>query len=198
MKTNVMEIYSQFWTKAYVLDVHTVKSSVVGQLPSGQAQFNTIRSEVGESLYQLKYCNDFNQIELLASEIAKKICPLFPKISFVVPVPPSKQRHRQPVIELAEEVSKKIERKFTANFLTKATGSAQIKNLASKEAKVEQLVGRYIVNDFLNQGQWNVLVVDDLYSSGATIEAVCATLRKCEKINEIYVAIASRARGGIS
>jgi predicted phosphoribosyltransferase len=37
-------------------------------------------------------------------------------------------------------------------------------------------------------GSWNVLVVDDLYDTGASLGAACQVLRKDQKVRPIYVA----------
>ena len=64
-----------------------------------------------------------------------------------------------------------------------------LKNLGSKDEKVAALAGRFTIKDTItNEGCWNALVVDDLFDSGASMEAVCAALRTYKKINEIYVA----------
>jgi hypoxanthine phosphoribosyltransferase len=65
----------------------------------------------------------------------------------------------------------------------------ELKYLAGKEAKVEALQARFEINDAIQgNGRWNVLVVDDLFDTGASMEATCALLRSYNKIGEIYVA----------
>lgn len=150
---------------------------------------------MGEALYNLKYKSDFTQIEPLANAISTQICPRLGKISFVIPVPPSKSRQRQPVVELAQVVAKNLDKKFTDQLLLKADAVGQIKNMTSKQEKAAHLAGKLLLNDFLNQGRWNVLLVDDIYASGASLEAACAMLRTSPKINEIFVAVVSRTRG---
>ena len=45
------------------------------------------------------------------------------------------------------------------------------------------------VNDEITtDGRWNVLVVDDLFDSAASMDAACAVLRKYPKVGKIYVA----------
>ncbi len=190
-----MQISGPHWAQGYVLDWHTESSVIAGQNQQGHPKFDTIRTDVGEALYKLKYQSDFTQIAPLAHAISTQICPRLGKISFVIPVPPSKPRQRQPVIELAQGVAKNLNKKFTEQLLLKADAVGQIKNMASKQEKVGHLAGKLLLNDFLNQGRWNVLLVDDIYASGASLEAACAMLRSSPKINDIFVAVASRTRG---
>ncbi|WP_456024069.1 hypothetical protein [Pseudomonas protegens] len=42
--------------------------------------------------------------------------------------------------------------------------------------------------EITTDGCWNVLVVDDLFDSGASMDAACAVLRKYLKVGKIYVA----------
>jgi hypoxanthine phosphoribosyltransferase len=49
---------------------------------------------------------------------------------------------------------------------------------------------RIVMNngEITTDGRWNVLVVDDLFDSGASMDAACAVLRKYPKVGKIYVA----------
>ncbi|MNP85798.1 hypothetical protein D3C76_1856890 [compost metagenome] len=58
----------------------------------------------------------------------------------------------------------------------------------SKAEKVAAIGDGFSVNDvIINAGCWNALVVDDLFDSGASMEAACTALRKCQKVRSIYV-----------
>jgi hypothetical protein len=52
LKVNIRNIAGN-WDKGVALDKHTVRSIPKGSNESGHMQFDTIRSEVGEALYQL-------------------------------------------------------------------------------------------------------------------------------------------------
>ena len=43
------------WKEGYVLDYHTKSSDFVGYDQYGHPRFDTVRTEVGELLYRLKY-----------------------------------------------------------------------------------------------------------------------------------------------
>ena len=45
-----------------ILDYHTVKSSYIGEDKYGNKKFNTIYTELGNLIYNLKYGNDRNTV----------------------------------------------------------------------------------------------------------------------------------------
>ncbi len=180
------------WNDGHVLDKHTRSSEFVGYDEFGHPQFNTTRSEVGEALYQLKYKGDFTKVEPLAKEIATHIAPKFKDVGFIVPMPPSRQRLRQPVTEVAKSLSEILKVPMFDNILVKLPpdpDAKQIKDLVGKEAKVEALKGRIgLQQNITTEGKWNVLLVDDLYDTGASLEAATAKLREYNKVGNVYVA----------
>lgn len=189
---NNIKLLTGNWDAGYVLDKHTLHSEYIGDNEFGHPQFSTTRSEVGEAIYQLKYRSKFENAAPLAQEIVNNIVPKFEKIGVVIPMPPSKVRQKQPVTEISRHVAAALGVGLFENILLKnpaPAGSPELKNLAGKEAKVEALKARFALNDGItNDGKWNVLLVDDLYDTGASMEAACAVLRTYSKVAKIYVA----------
>lgn len=194
MQVNVMQVNGP-WDAGYVLDRHMVSSELVGQNAFGHNEFKNVRSEVGEAAYQLKYRSDYSKIQPLASAIATQIVPRLGFISFVAPMPPSKARARQPVVELAREVGRLIGKPCIEDILVKNGTTPQMKDIPTHAEKTAALAGCFAYNDRLSaDGRFNVLLVDDLYSSGASFQVACATLRQYPKIQHIYVAAVSRTK----
>jgi predicted amidophosphoribosyltransferase len=191
MHINIRSITGD-WDEGYVLDKHVLSSVYLGDNGYGHPQFDTNRSEVGEALFQLKYRQDWSKVGPLAAEIANAIFPLLDKVGLIIPMPASHIRPRQPVHEIAVELGNQTGIPVFEGIVAKcadASGGQQLKNLKTKEEKIAALQGRFQIQDGIgNSGCWNALLVDDLFDTGASMEAVCAALRTYSKINKVYVA----------
>jgi predicted amidophosphoribosyltransferase len=180
------------WDLGYALHKHTLSSVYLGDDEYGHPRFDTTRSEPGESLYPLKYRGDWDQVKPLAAQVKKSLLPLFGKIGLIIPMPASTVRARQPVNEIATELGRLTDTPVFDNIIVKAPapqGSPQLKNLHGREEKDAALQGRFSINPAItNEGCWNALLLDDLFDTGATMDAVAKTLRTYKKINQVYAA----------
>jgi predicted amidophosphoribosyltransferase len=188
MKTSVKQIFGN-WDLGYSLDKHSISSVPNGTNAYGHMTFDTVRTEVGESVYKLKYRSDWEQVELLAAELAATVYPRFHDVGLVIPMVASTTRSRQPVDEVARALGKIVGRPCFENLMIKTPNGKSLKDLNSKQEKIQALQGTLSLNEGItNNGTWNALLVDDLYHTGASLEAACATLRTYRKIAKIYVA----------
>lgn len=188
MEVHIKELHGN-WRLGYAMDKHIIKSVFIGYSESGRAQFDTERTEVGEALFQLKYRDDWNQVQPLAQCLQQHAFPLFENVGFIVPMPASIERDRQPVTEIAQVLAGLVNKPCFDSILKKAPGGPYLKNLHTKAEKVAVIGNAFSITPAItNEGHWNVLVIDDLYHTGATTEAACAALRGYNKINNIYVA----------
>lgn len=188
MKVN-LKMISGNWIKGVVLDKHTKSSVVTGVNEWGHNTYDTTRTDVGEALYQLKYKFDWNKVQPLAQCLYDNAYPLFEKVGFILPMAASNVRARQPVTEMAQALAKLADVPCFTDLLLKAAGGTSLKDLNTKADKVAAIGNSFSVNPVINnEGKWNVLVIDDLYHTGASLEAACAALRGYNKINNIYVA----------
>lgn len=180
------------WDLGYALHKHTLSSTYLGDDEYGHPRFDTTRSEPREALYQLKYRSDWNQVAPIAAQLQATLLPLFEKIGLIIPMPASTVRARQPVDELATELGRITGIPVLDNIVVKSPapeGSPQLKNLHSREEKDAALQGRFSINPSItNDGCWNALLLDDLFDTGATMDAVCKALRTYNKINRVYAA----------
>ena len=191
MEVQVKKIQGS-WDLGYVLHKLTISSVYLGVDEWGHNRFDNTRSEPGEALYQLKYQSDWSQVEPLAAQIKETLLPLFGKIGLIIPMPASTVRARQPVNELAYALGKLMDTPVFDGMIVKApapVGSPALKNLHNRAEKDAALAGRFTINDAItNDGHWNALLLDDLFDTGATMDAVCKALRTYKKINQIYAA----------
>lgn len=189
MKVQVKQLQGN-WNKGYALDKHMVSSTFTGYNEAGHPQFDNQRTEVGEAVYRLKYKSDWDQSGLLAAAVVKHICPLFPSIGLVVPMPASQARAKQPVNEVADAIAKSIGVTSFDNLITKApsTTGQKLKDLHTRAEKDAELAGKFSIVDAISgDGKWNVLLVDDLFDSGASMTAATAALKTYNKISGVYV-----------
>lgn len=188
MKVSLREIRGP-WDKGWVLDKHMVSSIYLGDDENGHPRFENVRTEIGEATFQLKYRQDWSQAAPLAQSVADNICSLLENVDLVVPMPASNFRTRQPVTEVAVALGGLIGRPVFSDVLRKANTGASLKDLHTKEEKMAAIGDSFSINDqILLAGRWNVLVIDDLFHSGASMEAAYAALRTYPKVGKIYVA----------
>lgn len=140
-------------------------------------------------MYQLKYQGDWSQVNILANELAVGIYPKFDNVGFIIPMPASKVRAKQPVTELTKALGALVGKPVFENLLVKKAGGAQLKDMATKDEKTAILRSSFSVTDVITStGRWNALLVDDLFDTGASLEAACTVLRNYPKIDKLYVA----------
>jgi predicted amidophosphoribosyltransferase len=193
MKVNIMPIRGE-WDDGYVLDYHTVKSVPCGYNDFGHPEFDTVRTEIGEAIYQLKYNGDLTKIEPLAEVFVEKLGSKFKTASLIIPIPPSKERKIQPILELNKQLAVKMGIFLFENILMKKYETPQMKNINKKE-RSKVLMRSFSINDAIAESQCvDVLMIDDLYDSGTSLLAATRTLRTYPKINKVFVAAFSRTR----
>ncbi|MBV9772549.1 MAG: ComF family protein, partial [Gemmatimonadetes bacterium] len=107
MNTNPSPILGP-WDHGFTLDVHTVSAEFLGYDLHGHPQFDTVRSEIGEKLYRLKYRGDRDASMALAAVAAEFVRDQRIPVDVVVPIPPSKMRSFQPLMDIASRLAKRL------------------------------------------------------------------------------------------
>lgn len=179
------------WEEGYAIDLHTISSNYLGYNEYGHPIFDTTRSEIGELLYKLKYRHNkeiiddiINLINPFVSEWTKNL-----KIDVIIPMPPSnKIRDYQPVNVIAEELAKKINVHYCGGFLSKDS-DIQSKNLVEKGA-----ISHSMTRNKHFAKKVNVLLFDDLYKSGASMNEAVRVLLEDQNIVNIYVLALTKTR----
>jgi competence protein ComFC len=164
------------WIEGYALDVHTTSSTYLGDDEYGHPQFDTRRSEMGDLLYRLKYRRDESVLSSIVKTVVSFIHAQNWTFELVIPVPPSNSGRRyQPVIALSEAIASQLGVEFCPNSITKVKSTPQLKNVYQFEQRAALLDGAYSV-DQNKVASKRLLVLDDLYRSGATLNSVCQAL----------------------
>jgi competence protein ComFC len=180
------------WDQGYVLDVHTISSTMIGYNEFGHPEFDTLRSELGEMVYRLKYQGDKGVIAPVVEAIGGffKNWGIHPDA--VVPMPPSKQRTFQPVAEIAAELARSMNLPLHAELLKKTKTTQQMKDVGDFAARVTALEAAF-AGDKALEGK-AVLLFDDLFQSGATMNVATRTLKTQGLVKYVYALALTRTR----
>lgn len=179
------------WRMGWALDLHTISSKLLSN-----GTFDTQRTEIGELLYQLKYNFDKSKIEPIASIAASflKTRLVFPYLKAIIPVPPSKlDRPFQPVQELAIKIGEKVNLPVPLDYLVKVKKTKFLKDIENTESRKTQLKGAFKVRDNRFAGKY-ILLFDDLFRSGETLNEITNVLVKEGKVSRIFVLTITKTR----
>jgi len=181
------------WTTGYSLDNHTISSKYLGD-NNGHAQFETLRTDIGEALYQLKYNYDQSKVNYISDIMSNVINKNYPKIDLIIPMPPSHSRSIQPVVEITKKLSSLLNVPYDNSLLSKTPTNVQIKDLDTRTEKINALKGTLQLTKEINIMHNNVLIVDDLFDSGASLSVVTDILIKNKNIGNLHIITATRKR----
>ena len=182
------------WRDGFVLDYHTLESTYVGDDEYGHPTFDTKRSEVGELLYRLKYRSDTSVPDDLVRTIAEFLRSWNPGVTTIIPVLPSRSgRPQQPVHLLAEALSKQVGIPVRGDAVLKVKEVPELKDVYGYDERLRLLEGAHRVEPSIVAGQ-KVLLFDDLYRSGATMNAITAVLYDTGGAAEVYALAITRTR----
>jgi predicted amidophosphoribosyltransferase len=184
MKVSVKSIQG-VWDDGLVLDKHTVSSTYLGDDENGRPQFDTVRTDIGEAMFQLKYRNDWSKVDPLADLIVQHGVPEVRPVNVVVPMPASHARTRQPVTEIARRVARLLGLPCDEALLSK-TATPQLKNLNTLAEKEAVLADAFSTRK-QSVGPLDVLLIDDLFHTGASMTAACTALRSHPAVRRIGV-----------
>lgn len=181
------------WRQGYVLDNHTIKSEFLGYDQFGNPKFDTQRTEVGELLYRLKYRRNSEALDPLVKASIAFISNWQVAFDAIIPVPPTRTRHFQPVFEIAIRLAKALGLPLFKDFVQKIKNNREIKNVFDYTERHRLLNNAYSVRDQSLHGK-AVLLFDDLYRSGATMNAVTQTLYGQAQCSDVYVLALTRTK----
>lgn len=181
------------WREGYVLDYHTSSSTFLGHNEFGNPEFDTQRTEIGELLYRLKYRSDKTVVPTITHVAASFVRRWSPPVNILVPVPPSRSRSYQPVVDLAGKLSAELQIRILPDSVRKVTDTKELKDVYEYHKRSEILEGAFLVERKDVEGQ-AVLVFDDLYRSGATLNAITNLLYRDGNAADVYALALTQTR----
>jgi competence protein ComFC len=158
------------WLSGVALDLHTTSSTPTGYNEFGHMQFETVRPEIAECLFRLKNRGDKDAAGPIIETAVNFLANYRDKFDAIVPVPPSHQRSVQPVIVLAEGIGAALKVPVLSCIAT-TRDTSQLKNITAPDERKKQVEGLYQVDPAQTQGR-NILLFDDLFRSGTTMNAI--------------------------
>jgi len=210
MTINIQKLNGH-WTEGFALDLHTTSSipihseKIEKRIIDGKETdvkimgeiigWDTKRPEIAEHLYQLKYRQDRTHLHSISTEAANF---LKTKINWnlhkIIPIPPSDTtRNFQPVYELANAIGNLCNLDIDFNTLKKLKSTSQLKSIENPEQRKEILNDAFdtIANSLTGK---NILLFDDLFRSGETLNAANDVLKNKGGATNIYVLTITKTR----
>lgn len=166
---------SGLWRDGFALDLHTLSSTYVGDDEFGHARFETKRSPSGELLYHLKYHSDKSAVGELVEALASFVRSWQPAVDMVVPVPPSRERALQPVLVVGEGLAAELRIEFCRACIRRTRDVPQLKDVFDYDERWRLLTKLHEADGTKLSGR-RVLLFDDLFRSGATMNAITLAL----------------------
>ncbi|MBK8909417.1 MAG: ComF family protein [Rhodospirillales bacterium] len=180
------------WRCGVALDFHTTSSTPTGPNEFGHMQFDTVRPEIAELLYQLKYRGKQDAAKDMIEAAATFLMPHLGKVDLIVPVPPSSARAVQPVLVLAHGLGDAVGLPV-AECVTTTRSTTQLKGVTDPDKRNALVDGLYVVDANQTAGK-NVLLFDDLFRSGATMNAITDVLLQQGKASSVRALAITKTR----
>ena len=181
------------WKRGLAFDVHTLSSTYLGVNEFGYDQWESTRSEIGELLYQLKYHADAQKV--------REIVRLLDKIKgietmdYLIPVPSTNQHRRiQPVVEIVRVLGEERGVAVLEGVLCKRAGGVELKNVTELDEREAVLQDKLYLDNFKQLEGKNVMLIDDLYRSGATLRVATELLYRQACVKDVFVLTMTKTR----
>lgn len=190
-----MRVKNSAWVWGWTLDDHTVSSDFISYDPSGTPLFENRYTAVGLLLYHLKYKNDKRASDYLLGYIfhwllSQKKQPL-PQLDMVIPVPPSVSK-KAVTAQLAKGIAQYLNHAYDDSAITKKA-TPQLKGITDPAERQKILSKAFSANPKILAGK-HILLVDDLFRSGATLEAIARVACEQGKAQSVSVFAVTRTR----
>jgi predicted amidophosphoribosyltransferase len=180
------------WKKGYAYDLHTMDSVYLGVDTDGHDRWKNKRSQMGELVYRLKYRGDRSVVSKIVKLLGKY--KGLETMDYIVPIPPSNPRERQPVTTIALALGKLVGVEVLTKLLAKSPGSTPLKDVDAHDERRKLLRKSMTLNEEIDVSRKSILLVDDLYRSGATLEVATNLLYKKGKVKGVYVLTMTKTR----
>lgn len=154
------------------------------------------RDAAKDAIKRLKFAGAAYAAERLGDEMAKTVSTRFCGVTFdlVVPVPMEREKQRDRGYNQAALLAKRVASRLSIPFLPHAlvvVGFKKEQHALDKAARKRNVRGVYGVDPAAHISGKHILLVDDICTTGATLEE-CAKMLKKSGAASIYAAICAR------
>lgn len=140
------------------------------------------QKEIQHIIKEIKYRFYYRYIDTLLSEVVLSK----PLVDFLVPLPLHSRRYNWRGFNQADKICEVLERKWnlpTYHFLVRSKATKPLAEISSSKDRKQQIKDAFslnpkvVINIDLLKGK-TVLLVDDVYTSGASLGEACRVLKK--------------------
>jgi competence protein ComFC len=210
MQLNIQPLTGH-WTEGFALDLHTISSTPIHEVKTvkivvdgkeTQMQvhgditgWDTKYTEIGEHLNKLKYWREKSRVKTIATEAAAFLSSkLAWKIDLIIPIPPSDtSRDFQPVYEIAKAIGLLNKLHVDFDTLKKLKSTSQLKTIEEPAKRREILKDAFDITSDILKGK-NVLLFDDLFRSGESLNTVHDVIKNKGNAANVYVLTITKTR----
>ena len=188
---NIQELRGN-WIAGWALDFHTVSS----RYSESKGSYDTLRTPIGEILYRLKYRREWMLARKLAAIAVEFLDErgIIQKIDNIVTIPPSTFRlFFQPVRSIGKKIGKLTGLPVETRIIKMARRSPPMKEIEDFRQRAELVKDMFTVRSRKLEHK-TVLLFDDLYRSGLTLNEGARVLRREAGVRSIYVLTITRTR----
>jgi competence protein ComFC len=187
------------WTSTTIITIEIIDGKFVPverEVRDKITKWETTYTPLGLEMNHLKYRKEKYRAESIgsiAADFLKKQMPYW-GINLIIPVPPSDlTREFQPVYEVVDYIARQCGLPIDFHILKKLKSTSQLKEINDPRKRKEALNGVFSIENGSLTGK-TILLFDDLYRSGETLNAVCDIILTQGQAESVYVLTITKTR----